>query len=116
MCNEYRRFVWNLTRTARPLTLLTMSALPKNLGESETEDLAAFNSLKETLEATVLKLPHSHGTFVIDIDACNSQVGCNLLQAEGDGRAKPGHARTTSLRLLPQNSPQGLEELQSDRN
>lgn len=73
--NENWRFVKNFALTARPLTALASSALRKNLGDPGSEELAACNSLKQTLlGAPFLELPHSHGTFVIDDDAYDTPV------------------------------------------
>lgn len=83
MCKVSRLFVKNFSRTARPLTMLPSSELTKNLGDPGPEELAAFNSLKQSLlEAPFLALPQSHEIFVIDVDACDTQVRCTLLQPE----------------------------------
>lgn len=82
MCNVYRRFVKNFARTARPLTRLTSNQLPMNLGPLSSEQMASFESLESSLlTPAILTILRARGTFVIDVDACDTQIGCALLQS-----------------------------------
>lgn len=83
MCNVYQRFARDFARIAKPSTVLTSNTLPKLLEPPLQALEEAFETLKQApLSPPVLALPHRHGTFVFDVDACNTQVGYSLLQGE----------------------------------
>ena len=89
LCNDYRRFVPNFTRLAKPLNrkLKKDRSIRFELDDSEKE---AVDALKEKLTSTpVLALPRATGQFTIDTDACDYQVGCVLLQRQDDDSLRP---------------------------
>lgn len=78
-CNVYERFVKDLASMVRPSTILTSNTLPKKSPPLPDGELAAFTGLTtHLLNTPVLSLPHSHGTFFMDVGACDTQVGYYL--------------------------------------
>jgi len=67
----------------RPSTVLTSNTLPKKYPPLPDGELAAFTGLtSHLLNTPVLSLPHSHGAFFMDVGACDTQIGCTLLQLD----------------------------------
>lgn len=93
MCTVYRRFVRDYAKVARPLLALTSSKVPDPLPPFTEEQMAAFRDLKYRLTHTpILALPKRTGHYIVDTDASATQVGCVLLQDQGDGAYLPvGH-------------------------
>lgn len=90
MCNVYRRFVRNYALIARPLTKLTSKKLPAQLPVFDEKKAGAFEELKRRLTTTpVLALPKRDGQFVLETEACGTQVRCALLQQQPDGHFLP---------------------------
>lgn len=94
MCKVYPRFVQNFARIAKLLSAFTSNTLSQVLEPPSKAETKAFETLKQALlSPPVLALPHLHGAFVIDVDACDTQVGCTQLQARviiGDDEKIPG--------------------------
>ncbi|CAH1422254.1 unnamed protein product [Lactuca virosa] len=78
LAGYYRRFIQNLSRTAKPLTMLTQKGVPFVWTEKQE---VAFRTLKRALcSAPVLSLPEGTEDFVIYCDASNLGLGCVLMQ------------------------------------
>ena len=85
LCNVYRRFVPNFSRTAAPLSALLRKGFPVEIPPFTTEQTEAFELLKNALiKPPLLRLPKSDLLRSVDMDACNHQVGCALLQSYPD--------------------------------
>jgi len=81
MCNDYRRFIKDYARIAKPLTKLTSKNFPHVCPPLDAAHLGAFEYLKERLTSNpILTLPRREGLFILHTDACAVQVGCTLLQ------------------------------------
>ena len=90
MCGVYRRFVKDFAALAKPLTRLTSTKLASELGAPTSEQLRAFNALREKLlSPPVLALARLEGDFILDVDASYRQLGCSLLQRQPDGEYHP---------------------------
>jgi len=80
MCNVYRRFGAKYARIAAPLNHLTTKAYGDTLPAFTETQAAAFTRLRDApLHPPVLALPRRGALFTIDIDACDTQLGCALL-------------------------------------
>jgi len=90
MCNVYRRFVANYARIAAPLNHLMTKAHGDTLPAFTEAQSAAFTRLRGALlHPPVLALPRRGAPFTIDVDACDTQLGCALLQEQPDSQLKP---------------------------
>ena len=90
LCNVFRRFIPNFAKIAAPLTAKLQKGQPTKFEELSDEEEKAFKSLKSKLvNPPILALPRSEGKFTLDTDACDTQVGCVLLQDQPDGHARP---------------------------
>ena len=90
MCNVYRRFVQDFTRRARPLNELTKADVDAKLPSPSAEAEASFEDLRNALlSPPILALPKRDRRFVVDSDACADQLGCALLQEDGEGTLHP---------------------------
>ncbi|GJW80080.1 putative reverse transcriptase domain-containing protein [Tanacetum coccineum] len=78
MAGYYRRFIENLSKIVKPLTLLTQKNKAYVWGDKQDE---AFQILKEKLcNAPVLALPDGPDDFVVYYDASKQGFGCVLMQ------------------------------------
>nr|GEV52527.1 hypothetical protein [Tanacetum cinerariifolium] len=83
LTSYYQRFIKNLSKITKPLTLLTQKNKTYVWGDKQEE---AFHILKEKLcNAPVLALPDGPTDFVVYCDASNQWFGCVLMQR---GKAK----------------------------
>eukprot|EP00171_Calliarthron_tuberculosum_P023550 IDg23550t1 len=90
MCNVYRRFVPNFARTAAPLNKLLEKGQSAELSPPSAEQNEAFELLKLALVSPpVLQLPRRDLEYSVDTDACNTQIGCSLMQTHEDGKRYP---------------------------
>jgi len=90
MCNLYRRFVANYARIAAPLNQLTTKAYGDTLPAFAETQAAVFTRLRDALlNPPVLALPRRGAPFTIDVYACDTQLGCALLQEQPDSQLKP---------------------------
>ena len=90
LCNVYRRFVAGFAKIAYPLNQLLRKGESPQLGEFTTEQLEAFEKLRQKLlDPPILALPRADGRFTLDTDASNYQIGCTLLQDQPDGSKHP---------------------------
>ena len=80
MCNVYRRFTVDFSKTAKPLNDLTSVVkreaastsvkLPKRLSPPTPEEQAEFDKLREHLcHPPILAIPRKEGKYIIDVDA-----------------------------------------------
>ena len=101
MCNVYRGFVANYARIAAPLNQLTTKAYGDTLPTFTETQAAAFTRLLDALlHPPVLALPRRGAPFTIDVDACDTQLGCALLQEQKDGQLN--HVGFYSRALQPE--------------
>jgi len=83
MCNVYRSFFANYARIAAPLNQLTTKAYGDTLPAFTETQAAAFTRHRDALvHPPVLALPLRGTPFNIDDDACDTQLGCALLQEQ----------------------------------
>jgi hypothetical protein len=88
--NVYRRFVAGFAKIAAPLNAFLRKGEIPTLRQLTPEQMDAFNTLRERLlRPPVLALPRAEGTFTLDTDALQDQIGCCLLQARPDGATLP---------------------------
>ena len=86
LCNVYRRFIRDYTRTAAPLNARLKKGQPFNLEPFELEEVEAFDRLIHTiLSPPILALPVKGLPYSVDTDACDKQVGAALFQEYGTG-------------------------------
>jgi len=90
MCKVYRRFVANYARFAAPLNHLTTKAHGDTLPAFKETQAAGFTRLRDALlHLPVLALPRRGAPFTIDVDACDTQLGCAVLQEQPESGLKP---------------------------
>ncbi|GJS44276.1 putative reverse transcriptase domain-containing protein [Tanacetum coccineum] len=78
LASYYQRFIYNFSKIAKPLTLLTQKNKTYVWGDEQDE---AFRILKEKLcNAPVLALPDRPDDFVVYCDALKQGFGCVLMQ------------------------------------
>lgn len=91
LCNVYRRFVANFSRIAAPLNQKMKKGMPTKWGDLTDKEMEAFQTLKDQLTSPpVLALPRLGHAYTVETDACETQVGCVLLQDQpGEKYPKP---------------------------
>lgn len=90
MANLFRRFAPNFARIAKPLTDLQGSLAPALVPPPTAPQLASFEALKVALTSPpVLALPKPDRKYVLDVDACDYQVGASLLQEQDERGMRP---------------------------
>ncbi|GJY20790.1 reverse transcriptase domain-containing protein [Tanacetum coccineum] len=78
LAGYYRRFITNLSKISKPLTLLTQKNQKYVWGVEQEE---AFQTLKNNLcDAPILSLLDGVEDFVVYCDASNQGLGCVLMQ------------------------------------
>nr|GFB99047.1 reverse transcriptase domain-containing protein [Tanacetum cinerariifolium] len=78
LAEDYRRFIEDFYKIAKPLTVLTHKSKTFDWGEEQEN---AFQTLKDKLcNAPVLALPDRPGDFVMYCDASGLGLGCVLMQ------------------------------------
>jgi hypothetical protein len=81
LAGYYRRFIWDFSAIATPLTKL----LYKECFKWTTEVEDSFHVLQRALTtALVLRLPMFDKEFIVDYDASGSGIGVILHYGEGD--------------------------------
>jgi len=109
MCNVFRRFVPNFAWMAAPLTGLMGSTAPVLVPTATPLQQQAFDRLKVALTTPpVLALPRRGRKYVLDVDACGTQVGVALPQEQDDGKPQP--VAYISRRLATNELPHGVTE------
>ena len=104
LCNVYRRFVPGFAKIAAPLNTLLKKGESPNIGEFSTDQLGAFNALREKLlHPPVLALPRADGRYILDTDASAEQIGCCLLQEYADKTKHPIGFWSRSLNAAERN-------------
>jgi len=95
--NVFRRFVPNFTRIATPLTDLMGSTAPVTVPPPTAKQLFGFEELKRGLPQPPLHaLPRAGHKYMLDVDACGTQVGTALLQEQKKRRAGSGPFRLSA--------------------
>jgi len=90
MCNVYRRFVKDFAKRAKPLNAMTRVEIPPDLPKPTDASLAASDDLRQALLAQpILALPKAKRQMIVDVDACDDQLGCTFLQEQPDGTRLP---------------------------
>ena len=90
MCNVHRRLVANCKWISEPLNQLTTIAYGDTLPTFTEMQAATFTRLRDALlHPPVLALPRRGAPFTIDVVACDTQLGCALLEEQQDGQLKP---------------------------
>jgi RNase H-like domain found in reverse transcriptase len=90
LCNVYRRFVKGFAKIAAPLNILLRKGETPQLSPLSPEQVFAFDTLRASLlQPPILALPSIEGTFTLDTDASDHQLGCCLLQKQPDGTQNP---------------------------
>ena len=85
LCNYYRRFIYQFSDVASPLTRLTQKDTEF---EWNAECQVAFDGLKAALcDAPILAYPRSNGLFILDRDASDVGIGGILSQIQ-DGEER----------------------------
>ena len=85
LCNYYRRFIYQFSDAASPLTRLTQKDTEF---EWNAECQVAFDGLKAALcDAPILAYPRSNGLFILDTDASDVGIGGILSQIQ-DGEER----------------------------
>lgn len=85
LSNVYCRFVPDFSRTAGPFTAMLRKGEPARFVQLSDAARAAFVALKDMLVSTPVLDSLRHGrTYVLDTDACNSQVGCVLMKPDDE--------------------------------
>ncbi|GJY63824.1 putative nucleotidyltransferase, ribonuclease H [Tanacetum coccineum] len=78
LAGNYRRFIANFSKIAKPLTLLTQKIKKFKWGDEQEN---AFQTLKDILcDASILAHPEGTDDFVLYCDASNQGFGCVLMQ------------------------------------
>jgi len=109
LCNVFCRFVPNFAGMAAPLTDLMGSTAPVLVPPATPLQQQAFDRLKEALTTPpVLALLRRGRKYVLDVDACGTQVGAALLQEQDDGKLQP--VAYISRRLATNELPYGVTE------
>ena len=90
MCNVYRRFVPNFDLVASPLNKKLSKDRTYSFETLTEEEYEAFTSLNcKPLRPPIPVLPRHGYPYTLDIDACEYQVGYNLLQQQPNGDNLP---------------------------
>ena len=80
----------NFARIATPLNRNLEKEQPTKFGDRTDEEREAFEELKRRLMSPpILALPKQRGYYKLDTDAYDHQVGCTLLQEEGEAGYVP---------------------------
>ena len=89
-CNVYRRFLKDFSKISRPLTGMLKKEASPNFENPTEEQLTAFETLMDRLTPPLdLALPKAGRNYRSDTDACDYQLGCTLLQEQGDDVCHP---------------------------
>lgn len=81
----FREVVPNFARVTSRLSRFLSKPLAKDIGAGEEDEFLALDGRKEKLiSPLVLSLPGYNGQYTLDVDACNKQIGCVLLQEQKD--------------------------------
>ena len=109
MCNVFHRLVPNFTRMAAPLTDHMGSTAPVLVPRATPLQQQAFDRLNGALTIPpALALPRRGRKYVLNVDACGTQVGAALLQEQDDGKVQ--RVAYISRRLPTKELPYGVTE------
>jgi len=90
MCNVLRRFVSNFIRMAAPFTDLIGTTAPVLVPPATPLQQQSFDRLNEALTTPpALGLPRRGRKYVLDVDACGTQVDATLLHEQDDRKLHP---------------------------
>jgi len=94
---------------AAPLTDLMGSTAPVLVPPTTPLQQQAFDRLKEALTTPpILALPRRGRKYILDLEACGTQVGAALLQEQNDRKLQP--VAYISRRLATDEHPYGVTE------
>lgn len=86
----YCRFVPNFAHTASQLMAILKKGKPTKFGNLSERAHAAFVQLKSKVASPrVLSMPRHSSLYVLETDACDSQVGCVLIQPDDKRSLRP---------------------------
>lgn len=90
LCDVFRRFAPNLSQNTAPLSKKLRKCQLQTLQRLDTDEISALQKLKARLmKPLLLAIPDSQCSYTVDIDVCNKQLGCVLLQKQLDWTDKP---------------------------
>jgi len=90
MSDVFRRFVPNFARMAPPLTDLMGSTAPVSVRPATPLQQQAFDQVKMALTTPpVFALLRRRRQYVLDVDACGTQVGAAQLQKQVHEKLQP---------------------------
>nr|GEU49972.1 putative reverse transcriptase domain-containing protein [Tanacetum cinerariifolium] len=78
LARYYRRFIPNLSKIEKPLTLLTQKDKKFEWGDEQENDFQTLND--KLCDASILALPEGPDDFVVYCDTSNQGFGCVLMQ------------------------------------
>lgn len=98
LCNMFR-LVPNFVRAAAPLNQNLRKDQPSDFGDMGEDELSALASLQKSLTTPlVLVLPRTKGKLTFDTDACDSLIGCVIIQQRPDYMNRPIGFRSRYLK------------------
>ena len=90
MCDVYRRFLKDFAKIASPLTQLLKRGCTSDIPHPGQEEMRSLETLKNApLNPPILQIPNPERPYTVDVDACDYQLGCALLQEQEDGKLLP---------------------------
>lgn len=96
LCNKYCQFVPHFVRVAGPLNKTLDKGQSTKFELKDNEQRTVSNLTQKLASPPVLYSSRPKRQFVIEIDVCNKQVCCVLLQEHGSGEFRPiGHRGRT---------------------
>lgn len=89
LCNVFCRLVQKLA-VATPLNKKLRNGQPQTFDKLSNDEITALERLKIKLaNPVVLELSLWQGDYTVDTDACDKQIGCDLLQEQPGGTDRP---------------------------
>jgi hypothetical protein len=108
LCNYYRRFIFDYSRIASPLTDLTHKDVPYHWPPSAQQ---AFQEIKDRMSTTpVLCIPDPDKPFTVTTDASDFAMGAVLQQDQGQG-PQPVAYTSRKMNAAERNYPAHDKEL-----
>lgn len=83
LCNVFHQFVLSFAHIGAPQSQNLKKDQPTHFGALTADELNAIRELQNKLVSPlILELPYSGGSYTLDTDACNAQLGCVLIQEQ----------------------------------